>query len=63
MLILEREEGRQKEKERERDRQTDIDQLPPVCAPMGGQTHNLGMCPEWELNPQPFRVWDNIPTN
>ena len=27
------------------------------------QTYNLGMCPDWELNLQPFKVWDNTPTN
>ena len=25
--------------------------------------HNLGMCPELELNLQPFVVWDDAPTN
>ena len=27
------------------------------------KTHNLGMCPDWGLNPQLFGVWDNVPTN
>ena len=28
----------------------------------GDPTHNLGMCPDQGLNPQPFGVWDNAPT-
>ena len=24
---------------------------------------NLDMCPDWDLNPQPFGVWDDTPTN
>ena len=39
------------------------DRLLPVCALAGNQTRNLGMCPDWELNPQPFCVWDDVPTN
>ena len=26
-------------------------------------SHNLGMCPDWELNPQSFGVRDDNPTN
>ena len=26
------------------------------CAPIGDLAHNPGMCPEWELNQQPF-LW------
>ena len=33
-----------------------INWLPPVCTPTGDQTHNLGMCPDWGLNLQPFGV-------
>ena len=29
----------------------------------GDWTCNLGMCPHWELNPQPFHLWDDNPTN
>ena len=29
-----------------------INQLPPVCAPTGDWTYNLGMCPDWESNLQ-----------
>ena len=28
----------------------------------GNQTHNLGMCPDWELNLH-FGVWDDARTN
>ena len=34
--------------------ETNIDQLPLIHAPTGGQTYNLGMCPHWELNPEHF---------
>ena len=40
-----------------------IDPLPPVGAPTGGKTHNRGMCPDRELNLQPFDVPDDTPTN
>ena len=33
--------------------------LPHVYAPTGDQTHNPGMCPDWELNQQSFALWDN----
>ena len=39
----EREGGREGERERERERERD--QLPPIHAPNGDQTSNLGMCP------------------
>ena len=39
-----------------------IDWLPPVYAPTGDQTRNLGTCPDQELNPQPFGAWDDAPT-
>ena len=29
-----------------------IDWLPSTCTWTGDQTHNLGMCPDWELNAQ-----------
>ena len=54
--MLER--GERKEQERERY----TGQLPALCAVTGDQTENLGMCPDWELNPQPFGVWDDAPT-
>ena len=31
-----------------------IDWLPPVGSWTGARTLSLGMCPDWELNPQPF---------
>ena len=38
-----------------------IDQLPPIRTPTGDQTHNLGMCPDQESNPQAFGVQDSAP--
>ena len=46
-----------------RGRERNIDWLPLVSALTRDQTCNLGMWPEWELNPQTFGVWDNAPTN
>ena len=40
-----------------------IDWLPPVHGPTRDQTCNLGMCPDWETNLQPFDVWKDTPTN
>ena len=40
-----------------------INQLPPIPALSGDQTCDPGLFPNWELNPQPFGVWDNAPTN
>ena len=37
--------------------------LPLVGSSTGDQTCNLGMCPDWESNPQHFGVWNNTPTN
>ena len=39
-----------------------FDQLLPIHTP-GDRTHSLGMCPDWESNPQTFGVWNNSPTN
>ena len=39
-----------------------IDQLPPVHTLTRDQTRNLGMCPDRELDPEPFGVWDEAPT-
>ena len=44
MFVDFREEGRERER--------NIDQLPPKGALTGDLTHNLGMCPDQELNPQ-----------
>ena len=32
--------------------------LPPICTSTDDGTWNLGMCPDWESNTQPFGVWD-----
>ena len=40
-----------------------IDWLPSLHAPTRDRTCNLGMRPDWGLNPQPFDVWDNAPIN
>ena len=37
--------------------------LPPVRAPAGDRTCNLGMCPDWESNLQPFGAQDDPPIN
>ena len=39
---------------RDRERERNIDRLPPIHVPIGDQTWNLGMCPDQELNLQPF---------
>ena len=46
----------------ERERERSIDWLPPISTSNGDQTYNLSMCPDWELNLQPFGVRDNTPT-
>ena len=46
----------------ERERERNLNQLSIVGAPMGNQTHNLGMCPDQDLNLRPFGVWDDGPT-
>ena len=58
LLVLGREEGIERERKRGREREREI-----VCATTGDWTHNLGMCPDWRLNPQPFGVWEDAPTN
>ena len=40
-----------------------IDRLPPTHTPSRDQNCYLGMCPDWELNPSPFGVRDDTPTN
>ena len=57
LLILQREEGRERERER------NIDLLPLVYTPTRDWTHSLGMCPDQESNPWPSGLWDNTPTN
>ena len=66
--MLEREEGGGGG-EREAERQIDIDvkekhqSVDSSRRPNQDSTHNLGVCPDWELNLQPFGVWDDVPTN
>ena len=36
-----------------------INGLPLTHAPTGVLAHNPGMCPDWELNQQPFALGDN----
>ena len=55
--------GLLRERERETDRQTDMDQWPPTCVLTRDQPCILNMCPDWELNPQPFGVWKDAATN
>ena len=61
LLILEREEiGR---RERERERHQNINRLPPICAPTGDRTSNLGMCPNQESNLHCCGIQENTPTS
>ena len=56
-LFLERGEGRRKE------RNIDVQQkhllVTSLTLPKGGPSHNPGMCPEQELNQQPFHLQDD----
>ena len=64
LLILERGRGGERGREREISvRVRKIGRLPPVRALPGDQTCSLGLCPNQELNPQPFGVWGAAPTN
>ena len=47
----------------ERERKRNTDRLPAICTPIRDGTGNLGMCPDWELNPQPFGEWDDALRN
>ena len=55
------------EGERERKKhqcERNIDQLPPVQAPIEDPTHSQGtLCPDLEPNPQLSDAWGNAPTN
>ena len=53
---------RQREKKHQCERETSTGCLLYASWPRN-QTCNLGMCPDWESNPQPFSVWDDIPIN
>ena len=63
MLIdyLERGEGR--ERERNIDAREKHPSVASCTSPDWGRIHNIGICPDHELNPQPFRAQDNTPTN
>ena len=54
--------GEREERERERERERNIDLLPLIHTLTGDLTHNLSMCPDVELNSQPFALWDDTPT-
>ena len=56
LLMRERKGGRERERER------DLNEEHQLVAPTEGQTHNLSMCPDLELNRQPVGVWDNTGT-
>ena len=58
LLISERRKGRERERNidvRERHRM-----VASSTCPTGDKTHILGMCPNQELNLQPFGLWDNV---
>ena len=38
-----------------------INWLPPICAPTEDQIHNLGTCPDWDLNLEALGAGDNAP--
>ena len=51
---------------RERERGIDVrekHQLSFICTPTGDHIHNLGMCPDGELNLLPFSVQEDAATN
>ena len=64
MLIDLRERGRGGG-ERESDRNIDVREKHQLVAShkCPDQTRSLGMCPDWESNPQPFGYWDDTPPN
>ena len=55
-LLLEREEEGGGEREK-------YQPATPICAQTRDRTHNLGMCPDWDSNLQPFGLQDDAPTN
>ena len=48
---------------REREKERNISGLLLIHAPARDWTRNLGMCSDWESDPQPFDEWDDAPTN
>ena len=60
-MILEREEGREKERNIG---MTEKHLSVASCThPNQESNPNLSMCPDQELNPEPFGAWNNTPTN
>ena len=60
MLIDLRERRREREREGEKYQyERSIDRLLLIRALTRDQTHSLGMCPDWELNPRLSGLWDN----
>ena len=57
-----REEGGGTEREKREKEKTSIVRLL-IHTQSGHQTCSLGMCPDWELNLQPFGLQDNAPIN
>ena len=73
LLILENEEGgkrvgvggereRERESGRKRERERDTSVASHTC-PDWGSICNVGMFPDWGLNPRHFGLWDNAPAN
>lgn len=54
---------RRKGSRRELELERNTNWLPSARIPTRDQTHNLGMCWDWELNPRPFSTGDDTPTN
>ena len=48
---------------RKRERERNINVREKHWSVTWDQTHNLGMCPDQKLNPWPFSLWNNTPTN
>ena len=67
-FIAFRERGRERERKRGTlmwERKSDRLPLVHACTPTGIQhgPSNLGMCPDWGLNLQPFGLWDDVMTD
>ena len=59
---FERDRNREREEREKRGRETSVDCLL-IWAPTRDQIHNLGMCLDWESNPQLSSLQDDAPTN
>ena len=69
-MILEREDGKEIERQRETKRDISVRQKhllvthsPTIYTRARDRTHNLGICPDQELNLQTVDVRDNTPIN